>query len=329
MERSSQELTHLLNRLADQQEPVSESLLYSLSDLNRQGVLEFQAAWDEISPARRHAIASILVTLAEEHIEVNFDAVFRQCFDDPEAAVRTAAVEGLWENEDVALIGPLARLLEEDEDPGVRSAAAISLGRFVLLGELEEIEAAAAFRAESALWSALHAEDEDIEVLRRAVEAIAYSGEMAVRDVIRDAYYYDDERMRTSALFAMGRSADPYWRDLVLRELESDHPSLRFEATRAVGELELNEAIPYLIALLAEDDAEVREAAIIALGQIGGEEARRALLECLDSEDESIRDAADIALEMLQSHEGMDDIPLINWDSQNDEGFEFLFDDED
>ena len=329
MGRSSQELTHLLNNLGDHREPVLEPLLYGLSDLDRQGMLEFQAAWDEISPARRHAIVSRLATLAKEHIEVNFDAIFRQCLNDPEAVVRTAAVEGLWENEDPALIGPLARLLEEDEDTEVRSAAAISLGRFVLLGELEEIEAAAAFRAESALWSALHAEDEDIEVLRRAVEAIAYSGEMAARDVIQDAYYHDDERMRMSALFAMGRSADPYWRDLVLLELTGDHPGLRYEATRAVGELELNESIPYLLALLAEEDAEAREAAIIALGQIGGEEARRALLECLDSDDESIRDAADIAFEMLQIHEGMDDIPLIDWDSQNDEGLEFLFDDED
>ena len=320
----------ILKKLIDAGEPVLDEWLFGLSDLNRQDMAAFIQTWPQIPASRRCTIARRLASLAEEHIEVHYDALFRHLLDDPEGTVQVAAVEGLWENEDTRLIKPLVRLLEEGDDPQVRAAAAISLGRFVLLGELEEIETAAAFQAESALWSVLHSTEEDLEVQRRAVESIAYSGEMAVRDVILNAYYHDDDRMRMSAVFAMGRSADPYWRALVLQELLSDHPGLRFEAARAAGELELTDAVPGLLQLLDEDeDIEVVQAAITALGQIGGQEARRALSACLEADNEAIRDAAEEALELLEFNEISEDIPLIAQDLSNNEGYDYLMDEED
>jgi len=65
-----------------------------------------------------------------------------------------------------------------------------------------------------------------------------------VREIIEAAYYHEDQRMRTSAVFAMGRSADPYWSDLVINELQSSRPEMRYEAAMASGELELAAATP-------------------------------------------------------------------------------------
>src|SRR4030042_1662746 len=58
----------------------------------------------------------------------------------------------------------------------VRAAAAISLGRFVLRGVLGELEDSAAQSAEDALQAAWQRRGEDLEVRRRALEALAPLG---------------------------------------------------------------------------------------------------------------------------------------------------------
>lgn len=328
MERTSSELQYTLRRLIDPRQSLSDRLLYGLSDLNRQEIVEFQTAWAQMPHERRRRLARALVELAEDHIEVDYCAIFRWLLNDADPAVRAAAVEGLWEDEDVALIGPLVRLLASDPDVNVRAAAATSIGRYVLLGELEEIESAFAMRAEQSLLAAIHSPGEDIEVRRRAIESIAYSGEAGVREIIQSAYEHEDERMRVSAIFAMGRSADPYWRNTVLLELHSDRPAIRYEAARAAGELEAKAAVPRLIELIDDEDAEVREAAITALGRIGGPQARRALLRCLQADNEAIREAADAALEELEFTEAGADIPLLVVDENAEDDRLDLDDDE-
>jgi hypothetical protein len=241
-----------------------------------------------------------LAALTERSFEVNFDPIFLIAMGDEDSEVRAAAIDGLWENEDQALIGPLVHLLRVDESSGVRSAAAMALARFVLLGELEKIDRAPAMLAEEALLETLRDREEDFEVRRRAVEAIAYSGEVGVREIIEAAYYDEDEKMQASALFAMGRSADPYWSKFLIVELDNPNPELRFEAARACGELETHLAVPHLIQMISEDpDREVQEAAVWALGHIGGRAAREALEACYEGDDEALSQAAAEALDEI------------------------------
>jgi hypothetical protein len=117
--------------------------------------------------------------------------------------------------------------------------------------------------------------------------------------MIDTAYYDEDELMRQSALFAMGRSADRRWTKVVLSELGSRDPAMRFEAAVAAGELALASAVKALILLLDDADGNVREAAALALGKIGGRDARRALQSVLNSSDERLVEAAEEALEEL------------------------------
>lgn len=297
--REKLDIETVLAHLADAEKRPRLSILYHLSDLGREELLRFQAAWGDLPQERRRWIARNLVDLAEEHFELYYTPIFRWLLGDPDPEVRVQAIEGLWEDEDVTLINPLVRLLREDADEAVRAAAASALGRFVLLGELGEIEAPLAMAVEKALLATIHTPEESVEVRRRAVEAVAYSGEAGIRDVIRNAYYDEDDLMRISAVFAMGRSADRYWRHVVMAELDSEEPAMRFEAARACGELELHEAIPKLAMLAEDEDIEVRQAALWALGRIGGPEARRILLTHIESDVEVIREAAEEALEEL------------------------------
>jgi HEAT repeat protein len=251
-----------------------------------------------------------LVEIAEASFEVDFNAVFRFCLKDEDEKVRGMAIEGLWEDEDVSLIDPLINMMREDPSIQVRAKAATSLGRFVLLGELREIDTEKAAVVSEALLGVILSPNEDVEVRRRAVESIAYLSDERVREIIEAAYYDDDERMRVSAVFAMGRSADPLWSSIVLRELESPYPEMRYEAARACGELEISDAVPILANLVEDQDREVQEAAIWALGNIGGNEARRILESCYVTGDDFLREAVEEALDQLELLSASFNIPF-------------------
>jgi HEAT repeat protein len=300
----------LLQQIGDTENRLSVSTLYSLSGLDRAEAQLFQEAWPAMAIERRRQIINFLVEIAEASFEVNFGQVFRFCLGDEDEKVRAAAIEGLWEDNDTALLDPLINLLRVDPSISVRARAATSLGRYVLLGELDKIKAQHFGPVEEALLETIRFRLEDLEVRRRAIESIAYSSDEGVREIIENAYYDDDERMRTSAVFAMGRSADPYWSDLVINELESTRPEMRYEAVMASGELQLAEAMPFLANLVNDPDREVLEAAIWALGQIGGNEARRILYACYEDGDEFLREAVEEALAHLEFMHGFLDISL-------------------
>ena len=315
------ELEELLKRIKDSQTSLPISSLYGFSDLTRTETQLFQEVWSLIDTERRRWIIQSLIDIAEASFEVNFNPIFRLCLSDEDEAVRSWAIEGLWEDEDLALAALLVRLLRDDPSESVRAAAATSLGRFVLLGELGKIEAAPAMMVEDALLGAIYDPYETLDVRRRAVESIAYSGQAQVRDIIEMAYCDDEEKMRISAVFAMGRSADPLWREMVIAELDHPDPEMRYEAARACGELEASAALLALIDLIeADPDPEVQEMAICALGRIGGQEARRVLEACCESEDETLRQAAEEALDELDFLGEHLDLPLFESDDWTYEG---------
>ena len=273
--------------------------LNALSDLGRDQLEQFRHAWAGLSMERRRDLVTALVEFAEDHVDASFTAIYRWLLDDSDPWIRSHAIEGLWEEEDVRLISPLIRCLERDADLDVRAAAALSLGRFLLLGEFDQIDASAAHRVENALLSAHYDADQDTWVRRRILEALANSSRDELPDMILEAYEDDDDIMRIGAVFAMGRSADSRWNHYVLEELGSADSVMLFEAARASGELEIEEAVPDLIRLLGDEDVELRDAAVWALGRIGGREARRALKACSASDDEDLREAAEDALAEL------------------------------
>lgn len=291
------ELKRALRLVIDETKPLKVSTLYALSGLSGEDLQAVKEACAVMSPERRREMVRAMVDFTETAVDVQFTPVLRHCLDDADAQVRRMAIEGLWEVEQLWLVGALVHMLEIDPEVSVRAAAAASLGRFVLLAELGKIPASVGARAESALLSAYLGRDEPLEVRRRALEAVAYSGEVGIRDLIEEAYYEGEEDLRLSALFAMGRSADRFWRDVVVRELGSDLPAIRYEAAVACGELELRDAVSHLARLVEDEDEEVRSAAVEALGKIGGRAARQVLGWCCSSGDAELCLAAAEALE--------------------------------
>lgn len=308
-----EELNALLQQLADESRAVRTINLTGLSDLSRPQAAAVYAALATLSARRRLEVIATMAEQAEANVHLNFLAIMRECLNDADAGVRKAAIDGLWEDERPNLIAPLVRLLAEDPAVEVRAAAAISLARFALLGALGEIGQAHAERVEAAMRAAWFRADEALEVRRRALEGLAYTDGEDINEIIETAYYHDNDLMRQSALFAMGRTADRRWAKYVLRELESHDPGMRYEAAAAAGELALNAAVKPLIRLLEDADSAVRETAALALGKIGGPAARRALEACLASADQRLAEAADEALDELIFNSEPLDAPLFDY----------------
>jgi HEAT repeat protein len=315
-----------LNQLVTDKE-VHTGSLYILSQMSRDSLAIFREVWPTIAPHRRRDIMQELVEISEVNFEVSFDPVFLLGMGDEDAEVRTAAINGLWEDENPDLVGPLLHLLRTDDTASVRAAAALSLGKYIYLGEIEKLNQAQIKLIEDTLLETIHLESEETEVRRRAIESIAYSSRPDITDIIEAAYYDDDEKIRVSAIFAMGRSADSAWRPRVIAELDSEDSEIRFEAARACGELEASDAVPRLVELIDEDpDLQVQEMAIWALGKIGGATAREALEIYLDSDIETIALAAEEALDELNLFN--DSLDLFDFTDEDDEEWSDLDDDD-
>jgi len=268
--RSALQFQHALEVLRDPEAPFTADAIYALSDLSGERLDALRAAWDQLSAERRRNLIVHLVETAETNFELDFSAIINPALDDIDMDVRLAAVEGVLEDSPPPVIERLMQLAQEDPFSEVRAAAARALGPFVLQGELGKLPARLNQRLQETVL-ALHTNDaEDLDVRRRALEAIGNCGREGVRELIRDAYQADERAMRVSAVFAMGRSCDDVWAPQVLDELASDDPELRYEAARAAGELELRKALPPLAELAYEDDREIQEMAIWAMGEIGG-----------------------------------------------------------
>ncbi|MBN1309903.1 MAG: HEAT repeat domain-containing protein [Anaerolineae bacterium] len=316
----------LLVSLLDTEAPLRAALIYWLSEPAPAELDAFRAVWPTVPIARKRLLMSRLVETSETNFDVDFSEVALFALTDDDAQVRRHAIEALWENDHPGVMRRFTALLQSDPDVKVRASAATALGRFVLLGELEELEQAVAKEAEEALLQICHRENEELEVRRRAIESISYSSRKEVMPLIESAAEHTDIKMQASALFAMGRNSDSQWISHIRDALSSEEPELRFEAARAAGEVGLREAIPQLIRFAHSQDREIKEIAIWSLGEIGGDDAQSALFDLADSEtDEYLAEAIEDAINMTALSLGNFGL-VVPLDSEAEHEFEELED---
>ena len=311
------DLRQLLETLSDPARPVSASSLETLSDLESSRLRDFQDAWATWTPERKFEVLEHLGRMANENIELDFGRIDRLALADPDAGVRRQAILNLWECEDSSLGQRLAALLVADPSADVRAAAAAALGRFVYLGEVEEIDEQLLRQVEDRLLAAQRG-DPDEAVRQRGLESLGYSSRSEVPALIEAAYRSGDENKIQAGLKAMARSANPVWEGYVLENLHHAAPGIRVEATRAAGELDIRSSVDDLIDLTEDAIDQVRQAAIWSLAQIGGEAATQALtrlLERADNEDEA--SLLEDALDYIAFVEGTRDNPLLDFDAED------------
>ena len=299
-------LQKYLTDLTKKSGPIKHQGLLQLSSLSNAEVLEFVASWPRIPLERRRETLERMIELAADNLELDFAPVFRACLIDTDDQVRAWAARGLWDCDDRTLIRPLIKLLTVDPSAEVRAAAAISLGKFAEMAQERKIVPRDAEKIHDALLAVVEKTEEDPEVERRSIEAIASFSSPRVEEIIRKAYHDGDQRLKQSAIYAMGRSSDERWLPIVIQETRHHDASIRYEAANACGYLGSDVTVPHVIAMLQDDDSQVQLAAAKALGSIGGGLAKRALTQCLDMGDEAMEEAAAAALSSAE----FDDDPL-------------------
>lgn len=278
----------LLDALQDDDLTLNPRYLYRLSDLEGSELEKLINIWPNISLWRRQALMEDLEHLAEINNLLSFESICRFALGDDDPRVRFLAVRStmIYERPDLSPI--YLDILENDPAVDVRAVSASALGKCVYLGEIDKIPKESLRRIEDSLLKVVKGSD-DIQVRRRALEALGYSSRKEVSPLIEEAYASEDQNWLISALFAMGRSYNKKWNNKVLDMLESDNEVIRFEAVRAAGELELSEAVPILLEYLNGEDWNVHMASIWSLSQIGGtgiEEVLEQLLNQSKNEEE-------------------------------------------
>lgn len=292
----------VLEALKDLDTPFPPRLLTGFSDLTRKNLHDLDQVWVMLPPHRKVALMEDLENLIERDTLVNFDDFARSVITDPDPRIRVLAIRLLWECENTHIVPTLIELFRGDPDEAVRAASASLLGKFVLLGELDSIPDHIRITIVNNLLEVMN-EAELPRVKQRTLESLGYSSHTAVSDLIREAFKSSDVNWISSALCAMGRSADEQWSTDVERMITSPDPEVQFEAIRAAGELELASCRDTLLALLDGelDDNETRLAVIWALSKIGGDEVKEKLDELLDEAiDEDEIEMLEKAIENLE-----------------------------
>ncbi|MGD9093955.1 MAG: HEAT repeat domain-containing protein [Anaerolineales bacterium] len=311
----------VLDALLDLDKPFHHGFLYRFSDLGQQELTELRKIWPEVPTWRRLAIMEDIEELGESNYLLSYKTFSMYTVQDDDAKVREVAVRTLWEYESPDLVPIFLDILDLDPDPDVRGVTASALGKFIYLGEIEELPPKTLKKIEEKLLKVFHSSENTV-VRRRCLEALGYSSREEVPALIESAYYSGKNEWLTSALFAMGRSANRNWKKHILEMLDYDTSEVRSEAARAAGELEISEAVPYLIELLEDDNINVRSAAIWSLSQTGGEGVNDILQQLhAECEDEEEADFIEAALDNLAFTEDMELFTLLDIPEDEEGGY--------
>lgn len=305
-------LKAVLKALLDNDQLFPEELLPFFSDIYPADLDQVKKIWPNIALERRISILADLVDMMEADTMLSCDGLAKFALNDDFPEVRENAISLLWECDDPAIAVRFADMLDNDDSELVQKAAAAAMGKFVLLGELDEIPFKIADKTIKALMEKFNSKPTKA-ISQELLKSLAYSSQPEISRLIESAFLDPDPSWRLAALTSMGRSADERWEKPVLHMMKSDDPDFIIEAVKAAGELELSSARALLLQILEDeaDDVELRTNAIWALSKIGGDNVKSMLQRLLDdAPDEEEAEIIELAIEALDFSSELPDLDL-------------------
>lgn len=312
----------VIDALIDTEKVFPPKYLHRFSDIPPVDLAALRKVWHLIPDSRKITWLEDLEGISDADTLTSFVDVGLLALKDPLSPVRELGIRLLWECEDHSLIKVFLNLLNTDPDLQVQASAASALGRFIYLGELDEFPEQDQLEIEKALKSKFDITNPML-LRRRAIESLGYSSSPEMEDLIRKAYKEDDKKMVASAIFAMGRSANDTWKDIVISNLQNNSVDIQVEAVRAAGELELEIARDEILELFDDEglDQDVFLAAIWSISQIGGagvQEKLDQLADDPDTDDETV-ELIDSAIENLVFNNSLVDFDLLEIEPEADD----------
>ena len=116
---------------------------------------------------------------------------------------------------------------------------------------------------------------------------IGYFDGEEINTLIKDAFFSDNIRVKSSSIRAMGISSYPIWLSLILSDLDDVYPSITVSSIEAVGMLGDGDYANWLMKYLSDEDVDIQIASVKSLGILGNEVARAAILQFVDELQES------------------------------------------
>jgi HEAT repeat protein len=294
--------------------------LQEFSDIEPDSLKIMLEAWPRIKPERRRLLLERLQEISDNDTLVCFDDFARALLADGDSQVRTRAIRLLAECDDIKLVPPFIKILVSDDNIDTRVEAASALGKYVELGELEEIPEKTRRQVEDALLQKIGSEDKAF-VRRSALESLGFSSRDEIVTLIESSFRREDPEWQASALRAMGRSSDDRWEEQVIARMMDENPLVRLAAVEAAGALELSSTRMLLFKILEEEEEDdIVGAAIWSLSQVGGEDVRLFLENLIDqTDDEDQIEFLEEALDNLTFSEDLSRFDLISFDAGEEE----------
>ena len=311
----------IIENLRDETQPIKPQHLHFFSDITSNDLELVKKVWPDLSQERKASLIRNLEKLMEVDTLVSCDDFAFFALEDQDPIVKSQAIHLLWECVDLKLADRFLQILRDDTDPELTASAASGLGKFVLLGELEEIPETQARNILNTLIEKYLTSDKAL-VRQRILESLGYSDNAQINGFIADAIKQPQKEWVLAALFAISRSANEKWSKIVLEKLNDLDPDVQMEAIKAAGELEIASAKETIIEILENSDPEedIHLQAIWSLSMIGGNDVHKLfdkLLEMNESEEEA--DMLETALDNLELTSGFEEIDLFEDEDEEEE----------
>ena len=297
----------VISNLRDETAPINTAYLHTFSDISFDDLSQIKRIWGDLSIDRKVLLLQHLLVLMEADTLISCDDFSVFAMEDQDPRVKCQAISLLWENSDLKLVPAFIEMLVANPDVTVNAAAADALGKFVLLGELDEIPQETADTVRDALLKKYKTTGDDL-TKQKVVESLGYIANDEVTALIKKATKDPSKQWQLSALVAIAHSANDIWDKFVVEKLAEKDQDVQIEAIRAAGELEIASAKEPIIQILQESasDEEEHLQAILALSKIGGRDVRQILEELLETSDnEEETDLLEIALENMDLTDGI------------------------
>lgn len=304
----------VINNLLDSNTPFNPQFLHFFSDISLDDLDKIKSIWPEVNRDRKYNLLGNLKSLMKANTLVSCDDIGYFALQDDDPRIRSQAISLLWECSDINLISIFTNFLQNDSNFEVKASAAAALGKFVLLGELEEIPEESANMVQDLLITE-YIKTENDPTKQRILESLGYSSNKKVNQFISDALKKDDKKWQLSALFAMSRSANNIWEKVVVEKLTDLDPDIQIEAIKAAGELEIESAKELIIEYMESStpDEEIHTQAIWALSKIGGNDIRELFEEMVEENDDDEKtDMLEMAMDNLDFNNGIPSFDLFD-----------------
>ena len=291
--------------LLDENKPFDLQFLQFFSDISYDDLEKIKKVWSKVTQQRKVSLLQELENLMRIDTLISCDDFGVFALDDEDPVIKSQAINLLWECVDQNLATRFMSLLLEDKDPALSASAASGLGKFVLLGELDEIPQDLSKKIQNTLVEK-YVSSSDQQLKQSILESLGYISSPQINEFITEAIKRPEKEWVLSALFAISRSANENWSKIILKKLDDLDPDVQLEAIKAAGELEIADAKETIIELLesSSPEEEIHLQAIWSLSMIGGNDIQVLFQKMIDSSD-SEKEAA--MLEMA-----MDNLELTN-----------------